>query len=36
MMSLDNAVDDSELDQWVKKIERRLESGTSISEFVAN
>ena len=33
MMSLDNAFDDSELDQWVKKIERRLESSTSISEF---
>ena len=33
MMSLDNAFDDSELDQWVKKIERRLESNTSISEF---
>ena len=32
-MSLDNALDDSELDQWVKKIERRLESSTSISEF---
>ena len=33
MMSLDNAFDDSELDQWVKKIERRLESNTSISEY---
>ncbi len=33
MMSLDNAFDDSELDQWVKKIERRLESSTSVSEF---
>ena len=29
MMSLDNALDDSELDQWVKKIERRLESSTN-------
>ena len=33
MMSLDNAFDDSELDQWVKKIERRLESSSGISEF---
>jgi len=33
MMSLDNAFDDSELDQWIKKIERRLESSSGISEF---
>ncbi len=33
MMSLDNAFDDSELDQWVKKIERRLETSSGISEF---
>ena len=33
MMSLDNAFDDSELDQWIKKIERKLTDHGSVSEY---
>ena len=33
MMSLDNAFDDIELDQWIKKIDRRLTGSSGINEF---
>ena len=33
MMSLDNAFDDTELDQWIKKIDRKLISGSEVNEF---